>query len=531
MKKALMLSAAAVFGLATAGHAGELSDAQAQQLIEQNQALSKRVSDLEKKERKAEKKNPSDAYAADLPYKAEYKKAVAPVDDSITLHGVTVYGLFDTGVTYQTHGAPLDGLTGAPLNYLISANSRGSYTGLAPNALSTSFLGIRGKQEVGDNLFAIFNLQSGFNPQNGTLSNGIGSVAQNDGRPLALQSAFGDSAKNGQAFNNAAYFGLSSPIWGTVTLGRQSALSSDNIVNYDPQHNALAFSLIGFQGFNGGGGDTEQRILDNSIEYKVALGPVHFGAQAQLRSGPQSGDTGNTFEGDIGFDYAGFSFDFLGGHEDNSVSASPISLAQAGAAATNGTGLASFVGQVDGTVSDNTFFQALGKYSIGQWRFYAGYENVRQVNPSSPLAAGSTLSGGFILINPNNNGFITPAIRQTSWVGATYAIRSDLDLTASYYHTDRNSFVSSTNPTGTCSNASSTACSGQIDWVSIVADWRFAKRFDLYAGLTWNQASNGLASGFIQTGGTTAAGNAGPAGSLSNRASLFSPTAGLRFQF
>jgi predicted porin len=132
---------------------------------------------------------------------------------------------------------------------------------------------------------------------------------------------------------------------------------------------------------------------------------------------------------------------------------------------------------------------------------------------------------------PNNTAFGSAAVRQTSWVGATYAVRSDLDLTASYYHTDRNSFISATNPTGTCNNASSTACSGQIDWVSIVADWRFAKRFDLYAGLTWNQAANGLAAGFIQTSGTTAAGAAGPSGSLGNRASLFSPTAGLRFQF
>ena len=35
-------------------------------------------------------------------------------------------------------------------------------------------------------------------------------------------------------FNNAAYFGLSSPIYGTLTLGRQTALTSDPVVNYDP---------------------------------------------------------------------------------------------------------------------------------------------------------------------------------------------------------------------------------------------------------------------------------------------------------
>jgi predicted porin len=526
-----MLSAAAVFGLATAGHAGELSDSQAQQLIEQNQALSKRVADLEKKERKTEKKNASDAYAADLPYKAEYKKAAAPTDDSITFKGVTVYGLFDLGVIYQTHGVPLNNAAGSGLAYLLAAASRGPYAGLAPNALSSSFVGIRGKQEVGDDLFAIFNLQSGFNPESGTLANGVGSISQNNGVPLALQSNASDSAKNGQAFNNAAYFGLSSPIWGTVTLGRQSGISSDNVVNYDPQHNGIAFSLIGFQGYNGGGGDTQQRILDNSIEYKVAVGPVRFAAEAQLRSGAQSGDTGNSIQADIGFDYAGFSFDFLGGHEDDAVQAAALSAAQVAAAATGG--VASYTGAVAGTVSDNTFFQALGKYSIGQWKFYAGYENVRRVNPSNPLATGSTISGGFILVNPINNGFLTPEVRQTGWVGATYAVRSDLDLTAAYYHEDKNSFAVSAanNPNANCTTAAFSGCSGQIDWVSFVADWRFAKRFDLYAGLTWQQVSNGLAAGFIQTSGTTAAGAAGPSGSLGNRASLFAPTAGLRFQF
>jgi predicted porin len=514
-----MLSAAAVFGFASAAYAGDTTDAQTQQQLS-GQTQSKQAS--------KKKSNPSDAYAADLPYKAEYKKAApAPTDDSITIKGVTVYGLIDEGLTYETHGAPLNNLAGGPLNYLIAASSRGSYFGLAPNALSTSFLGIRGKQEVGENLFAIFNLQSGFNPNSGTLSNGIGSIAQNNGRTVGFQDAFGDSAKNGQAFNNAAYFGLSSPIWGTVTLGRQSAISSDNIVNYDPFHNSLAFSLIGFQGFNGGGGDTEERIWDNSIEYKVAVGPVRFGVEAQLRSGAQSGSAGNSYLGDIGFDYAGFSFDFLGGHSEDGVSAAPLSAAQLASVATGPTGIASFQGQVAGTVSDNTFFQALAKYSIGQWKFYAGYENVRQVNPANPLNAGSAISGGFILSAPNNTNFNNPAIRQTSWVGATYAIRSDLDLTAAYYHTDRNSFGATF-----CADASNGKCSGQIDWVAIAADWRFAKRFDLYGGLTWNQASNGLAAGFIQTSGLNpATGAAGPSGSLGNRASLFSPTVGLRFQF
>ena len=46
--------AAAAFTVATAAHAGELSDVQAQskELREQNQALTKRIADLERRQRK-----------------------------------------------------------------------------------------------------------------------------------------------------------------------------------------------------------------------------------------------------------------------------------------------------------------------------------------------------------------------------------------------------------------------------------------------------------------------------------------------
>jgi predicted porin len=51
-----------------------------------------------------------------------------------------------------------------------------------------------------------------------------------------------------------------------------------------------------------------------------------------------------------------------------------------------------------------------------------------------------------------------------------------------------------------------------LDAVSFVADYRFAKRFDAYAGIMWSQISNGLANGFLQR-------------------SSVDPTVGLRFQF
>ena len=273
----ILLSSVAVFAFSAAGHADELSDirAQSKQLREQNQALAKRLADLEKRQQKLEKQQPAvasgnlaEAMAADLPYKAAVK-APAAVNDDLCWHGVCLYGNIDMGLNYQNHGAPLSPLSVGPLNYLVSKQSLGSYFGVGPNQLSTSFIGLRGKQEIADGLYAVFNLQTQFDPASGQTSNGIGAIQANNGLGLTQQTGFSDSSKAGQMFNGAAYAGLSSPIYGTLTYGRQNALSSDLVTNYDAISGSNAWSVLTYQGASGGGGDTENRIYDNSFEYRV----------------------------------------------------------------------------------------------------------------------------------------------------------------------------------------------------------------------------------------------------------------------
>ena len=322
MKKTFISAAAILAFAATAAHADELTDiqAQAKQLREQNATMTKRLADIEKRQKALEAQkaavptiNPVDAMAADLPYKAVVK--AKPIEnDDICIKGICVYGNFDMGLAYMQHSAPFAASTAGPLDTLVSRNGgMGSYFGVGVNQISTSFLGLRGKQEIGDNLYAVFNLQTLFNPASGMNANGTATIAQNNGLPFNnLQNSFGDSSKGGQMFNNAAYFGLSNPTFGTFTMGRQSALSSDLIVNYDPLSGSNSWSVITFQGANGGGGNTENRIYDNSYEYRVNVGPVQFAAEVQAKNGGNSG-TGNAFEGNIGFDYMGFSMDFVGG--------------------------------------------------------------------------------------------------------------------------------------------------------------------------------------------------------------------------
>jgi predicted porin len=519
--KRIILSAAAVFTVASAAHAGELSDIQAQskELREQNQALTNRIADLERRQRKLEAQpakqpavagrpaNPEDSMAADLAYKAEYKKA--PVNDSLTWNGITLYGLVDMGVTYQNHGAPLSSTAGLGLNYLISKNSNGSYFGVGGNALTSSYVGLKGNVELTEGLNGVFNLQTGFNPWSGRISDGLGSIVQNNGLPVSMQNSFADSAKDGQAFY-VAYTGLSSPTYGTLTYGRQNALTSDGVINYDPLSNSGAFSLIGFQGATGGAGDTENRIYDNSFKYMVNIGAFRAAAEVQLRSGAFSAP-GNAVEGQVGADYMGLSVDAIFSHVTDAITSAPLPVGTVLPASLINPGN----GFVAGTVSDNTSVMLLGKYTYGPLKFFAGYEHMDFANPNNPLAAGSFITGGYTLGTVNNTNFATDKILQVFWTGVKYAVRSDVDLTVAYYHEEQNSFGGGTAATANlahCTNNSLAQCSGQLDAVSFVADYRFAKRFDTYFGIMWSQVSNGLSNGFLQR-------------------SSIDPTVGLRFQF
>jgi predicted porin len=520
--KSVLICAASVIGLATAAHAGDLSDTQTQpeQLREHNRALLKRIEQLEKRQRKLEAQTASQpvlatqaapqstpAASSANATKAtpvDYKKALPFLadDGSLTYHGITLYGTIDMGLGYQTHGTPLNGSAGFGLEYLISKNSNRPYFGLAPNALSASNVGLRGIEEVYPGLSVVFNLQTSFVPTSGRLSDGLASIVQNNGVPQASQTSNADSSKDGQAFNTAAYAGLSSPTYGTLTFGRQNALTLDGVLAYDPMGGSGAFSLIGFQGTTAGMGDTENARLDNSLKYRVDVGPFRAAAATQIA--PSGDGSRNIVEGQLGVDYLGASFDAIYSHVNDAISAAPLAV---GFTPTLAQFESAGAGLVAGTVSDNTSLMLLARYAFGPVKFYAGYENIQFANPDTPLAPGTTIVGGYSLATVNNAAFTNNKDLQVFWTGAKYAVRSDVDLVAAYYHEEQNSFEGNG-----CSNNSFAACSGQLDAISFLADYRFTKRFDVYAGVMFSQVANGLSNGFLNT-------------------STIDPTVGLRFQF
>jgi predicted porin len=523
--KKILLSSVVVLAFATVGHADEISElkVQAKQLREQM----KRLADLEKRERALEArkaaapaKNPVDALAADLPYKAVVKTKV-PESDGLCWHGVCLYGTFDGGAVFEQHGAPFNAFAQGGVAGLISKNSNGSYFGVGTSMLSTSFIALKGKYEIAEDLYAVFDLRTSLNVATGMSSSGIGSIAQDNGTPASAANSFGDSPKAGQMFNSAAYFGVNSPVYGTFTMGRQSALSSDNVIKYDALAGSNSWSVLTYLGPDGGGGNTENRTFDNSFKYQVNVGLVRFAAETQLRNGGNS-STGNAFQGDVGFDYMDLSMDFAGGKIYDSVSANTLTAAQV--TAMNASGINVGLGGLAGTISDNIFFQIGARYTIGQWKIFGGYENITYANPNNPLTPGAFLEGGYTIFAPNNTNYTTDKNLQTLWGGVRYAIAPTVDIAGAYYHEWQNSFINgpaatSTNPKGTCTTAISPGCSGQLDAVSLVVDWRFAAHMDAYAGVMWSQVANGLASGYLAL----------PPGG--NKASSYDPGIGLRYDF
>jgi predicted porin len=490
-KALVSMIAVGLGGPAAAAEADTLQD-----MRPQLEAPQKNVLALEQQQQAAEQKQSAagDAAKGGLPFVAD--------DGSLTFHGITLYGVVDIGVAYQSHGTPLSNSAGLGLEYLISKNSNHSQFSAAPNAMTSSNIGLKGTEEIIPGVSAIFRLETTFLPTSGRLADGLGSIVQNNGVALGSQTSKADSSKNGQAFTNAAWAGLSSPTYGALTFGRQNSLTLDGVVAYDPMGASGAFSVIGYQGTTAGTGDTEDARFDNAVKYRVTNGP--FRTAALYRFGASGS---SAYEAGIGADYLGASFDAVYSHVNDAISASPLaSLASITPAqlAAAGSGL------VAGTVSDNTSFMLLAKYGIGLAQLFAGYEHIQFANPGHPLAVGSQIpnsGGGYSLGTVNNAAFTNKKNLQVFWAGAKYAVRPDVDLIAAYYHEQQNSFAGNG-----CSDNTFATCSGQLDAVSVVADYRFAKRFDVYAGAMYSKVANGLSSGFLHT-------------------STVDPTIGLRFTF
>jgi predicted porin len=423
---------------------------------------------------------------------AHAQTAVAPpADDALTYHGITLYGTVDLGLQYQTHGAPISDYFPAGSADIVQKNSNHSITGVTPNNLSQSKIGLQGIEPIAGDWSGIFKLETFFNPQSGELSDALKSLVQNNGRSVAsgTQTTNLDSSVAGQPFQQA-FAGVSSKTFGTLTFGRQNTLLADGIAKYDPNFASQAFSLIGLSGTTAGAGDTQDRRLDGSLKYVAKFADIaHVGAMFKPNEG--NGISNSAFEVSAGAEYAGASVDAYYVKVHDAIAAAPLSAAQV--AALPGLGF-SPSNSLAATISDNTSFSILALYNLDVIRFFAGYEHIRFENPSTPLTSGFDDIGGYKLAFVNNTAFPHDKIQQVFWAGVKYKVIPDVELTAAYYGYKQNAY--GTGAVAGCSSAIDATCSGSLDAISFDADWRLSKRFDAYAGVMYTGVHDGMANGY-----------------------------------
>ncbi|WP_313622217.1 porin [Achromobacter sp.] len=118
---------------------------------------------------------------------------------------VTLYGIIDTGIGYNDVKASIKDAAGNTI-----ARVDGSRFGMINGVQNGSRWGLRGSEDLGDGLRAVFQLESGFNSGNG------------------------NSAQGGRLFGRQATVGLASDSWGQLDFGRQTNIASKYFGSIDP---------------------------------------------------------------------------------------------------------------------------------------------------------------------------------------------------------------------------------------------------------------------------------------------------------
>ena len=229
----------------------------------------------------------------------------------------------------------------------------------------------------------------------------------------------------------------------------------------------------------------------------LGLTAAGLGSAAAYRAGGGSGEAYSGFEAQLGADYAGLSVDAYYIYIKDAISASAISVADFPKLPALGY---SSDNSLSGTISDNKTYSLMALYDFGAIpiKVYGAWEHIEYDNPSIPLPAGYNDEGGYVLAIVNNTAYAkAPRTLQVYWAGVKYSIQPNLELTAAYYGYKQNAYATGANEN--CSSTVSGACSGNLNAASLLADYRFTKRFDVFGGAMWSNVSHGLANGYLMT--------------------------------
>lgn len=204
---------------------------------------------------------------------------------------MTIYGVIDTAVRFTTNQVTPDGMLA-------------SQTGITAGSFQGSRIGFKGTENLGNDTFAVFQLENGFQLDNGTID------------------------QQGQLFGRQSFVGLKNKDLGELDFGRQYGLAFETLGNYDS---------LGVGNFNENGWVCFLYGLrfDNTLKYTKSFGPVT--AALQYSFGERAGKTsiGSTVAGSLNYTRGTFS---VGGVYQQSKDANAAQLKVGGIGTSWGVG-------------------------------------------------------------------------------------------------------------------------------------------------------------------------------------------------
>ncbi|WP_042265288.1 porin [Paraburkholderia heleia] len=371
---------------------------------------------------------------------------------------VTLYGVIDESIQWAH-------------NTMDASGKNSNLVGLAGGNLSGNRWGLKGTEDLGGGLKAIFQLENGFNINNGKMGNYNGNTA---------------------IFGRQAFVGLTHDQFGTVTLGRQ----------YDPLVDMVqpltADNYFGSTFATPGDVDNN----DNSSRTNSAIkyvSPVLEGFQFEgmYALGGVAGATGSGQSWGAAATYGIGSFNVAGGYFRMDNASSPTARAANGGWASGATSDAMFQ---DGSQINTPYASAK---SVGIASIAAQY-----------VAGPFTFSGRYSNVQMRPDGYSSFASTQRYNVAAGflgYQLNPALLLGLGYTWT---------HGAGDTSNT--------YNQVSIGADYNLSKRTDLYGVAAWQHA-NGQQPG--APAGTAAGASIGSYGFNSASSSQTLVSLGIRHKF
>ncbi|SDI49435.1 Outer membrane protein (porin) [Paraburkholderia steynii] len=347
---------------------------------------------------------------------------------SLAQTSLTLYGVLDAGIRYQTHGVSY-AADGTPL----SAGNKVSMTN--GGGLAESYWGLKGQEDLGGGNQALFDIESHFDPGSGAIT------------PFGSENFF-----------EISYVGLLSPTLGQLTFGRQYNVAFEGVT--------LAY------GSNSWTGDQDPYVNLFKPEQTVLGGArtsnmIHYGAQlgdvvilAQYAPGGQAGGGG-----------AGSQF---GGSLSYAPDKGPIKL-----------GVSFLRSRDDVTNGKFDIYTGGGSFTVGKFTINAGYiQNDRDNDFTSfgngPYSATDLAALGIIspqqVVNPASPGGFDK--RQMILAGLAYRVTPSLTLAANGWWTRQTGYTADFN--------------GRAQQYQVVGGYALSKRDMLYAEADYSIYRGGL---------------------------------------